>query len=103
MGDADRGEIPPSHVIAWAEAQKSIEVLDREIELSRKHPEHPTPIPTASKDRVEDERTVDQIDGNTSILAKISERTPAKGQDIGVVRGEAERPASQIDTFAAVG
>jgi len=46
-------------------------MLDREIGLTGQHPDNAAQIPAAGIARVERERTVDQPDHGTDILAKI--------------------------------
>src|SRR5882757_309796 len=78
-------------------------MLDREIGLPGKIPEHSAPQPAASKARVEGERTLDQSYGDIDVLAKIPEHERGTGKDIGVIRRGPERPAGQVDTLATAG
>ena len=71
--------------IAWAEAQRHIEMFEREIGLPRKVSEHPAPMPTPSKARVEGETPVDQPDGGIDILAGSTENEGSDGENLGVV------------------
>ena len=67
-------------------------MLDREIGLTSQNPQHAAQLPTASKARIENERTFDQPYSGIDVLPKKSEGETAKCEDIGVVRGEPERP-----------
>src|SRR5436190_20492693 len=89
--------------ISRAEAQRVVEVLDREIRLTCVIPEHAAAPPTASRAWIEGGRTFDQRYAHIDVFAKISERKTRKGKGFGVVRSELECLPSQIDALAIVG
>src|SRR5208282_2625511 len=78
-------------------------MLNREIGITGQIPQNAAQQPTASKARVEGERPFNQSYSDIDVVAQKSDREPGKGEDIGVVRGEPERPASQVETLATVG
>src|SRR6516162_1504830 len=91
-----------SQPIARAKAQRHIEMFEREIGVPRKVSEHPAPMPTPSKARVEDEAPVDQPDGGIDILAASTEDEGSDGENVGVVGAASERSSSKIDALASV-
>jgi hypothetical protein len=73
-----------SQPIARAEAQRHIEMFEREIGVPGKVPEHPAPMPTASKARVEGETPVDQSDCGIDVLTGSTENEGSDGENVGV-------------------
>jgi|HubBroStandDraft_2_1064218.scaffolds.fasta_scaffold20733_3 hypothetical protein len=62
-----------THTLARAQAQRGLEVLDREVRLTGKYPDDTAQIPAAGEARVERERAVDQADNRTDILPELSQ------------------------------
>src|SRR5712691_22 len=91
-----------SQPIARAEAQRHIEMFEREIGVPGIVSEHPAPMPTASKARVEGETPVDQSDCGIDILAGSTENEGSDGENVGVVGAGSERSSSKIDARAPV-
>ena len=86
--------------IARAEAQRHIEMFEREIGVPGKVSEHPAPMPIASKARVEGETPVDQPDCGIDILAGSTENEGSDGENVGVVGAGSERSSTPA-TFNA--
>jgi hypothetical protein len=84
-----------SQPIARAEAQRHIEMFERETGVPGKVPEHPTPMPTASKARVEGETPVDQSDCGIDVLAGSTENEGSDGENVGVVGADSERSSAR--------
>src|SRR6516225_9226249 len=91
-----------SQPIARAKAQRHIEMFEREIGVPGKVSEHPAPMPTASKARVEGETPVDQPDGGIDILAESTENEGSDGENVGVVGADSERSSSKIHALESV-
>jgi len=72
-------------------------MLDREIVLSGKHPDKAAQIPAAGVARIERERTVDQPDHRTDILAELNQRKGSIGEDARVILRGLERLPGNID------
>jgi hypothetical protein len=77
-------------------------MFEREIGVPGKVSEHPAPMPTASKARVEGETPVDQPDCGIDILAGSTENEGSDGENVGVVGAGSERSSSKIDARAPV-
>src|SRR5258708_40349634 len=88
-----------SQPIPRAEAQRHLEMFEREIGVPGKVSEHPAPMPTASKARVEGETPVDQPDCGIDILAGSTENEGSDGENVGAA---SERSSSKIDARAPV-
>src|SRR5216684_2099199 len=88
-------------MLARAQAQRGLDMLDREIGLAGKYPEKAACIPAASEARVERERTVDQPDHGTDVLAEKSQHEGGVGEDARVVLCHLERLPSKIGGLAA--
>ena len=56
--------------LARAQAQRRLDMLDREIVLTGKYPEHAAHMPATGEARVERHRTVDQADHGADVLAE---------------------------------
>jgi len=69
-------------------------MLDCQIWGTDKQPEHRTPVPAASRARVEVQTTVDQPDSSVDVLAVPSEDKGSRADDFGIVRGDLKRPPS---------
>src|SRR5215471_19018228 len=78
-------------------------MFDCEIGLTSQNPQHMAQEPTASKARIENERTFDQPYRGVNVLSEKSECETGKCENLGVVGREPERPESQIDAVATVG
>src|SRR6266481_3195361 len=87
---------------ARAEAQRNLKARDSQSGLARHIPENAADIPAAGKARVERQRTVDQRDHGTHILAEIGERESGIGERAGIVTGHLEGAPGEIGTLAAV-
>src|SRR6516165_160610 len=72
-----------SQPIARAEAQRPIEMFECEIGMPSKVSEHPAPMPTASKARIEGETPVDQPNSGIDILAGSTENEGSDGENVG--------------------
>ena len=83
--------------LARAQAQRGLDMLDREIGLPGTDPEQAAQIPAAGKARIERKRTVDQRDHGADILAEIRQHKGGVGEDARVVAAPLERPPSKID------
>ena len=92
-----------SHSVPGAEAQRRLEMLDCKIRLAGEIPQSGAPHPTSGKAGIEGERAVDRTDRDIDVLSKRSEHYSSIGEDIGVIRGTAERLPCQINAFATVG
>jgi len=75
----------PRRGIARIEAQRGLEVVNREIRLPSPQPEPATPVPSASEARVELERTVDQCDGGIDVLAEITQHVGSAAEHVCIV------------------
>src|SRR5438105_2595464 len=73
-------------------------MLEREIGLTGKEPEHAAPIPPSSEARVEGERTIHQSNGNIDVLANVAEHEGPMAKDVRVVGSESNCPSSEVDT-----
>jgi hypothetical protein len=76
-------------------------MFKRETGVPGKVSEHPAPMPTASKARVEGETPVDQPDSGIDILES-TENEGSYGENVGVVGADSERSSSKIDALAPV-
>src|SRR5438132_8066194 len=76
-------------------------MLDREVGLTGKGPDDAAQIPPAGEARVERQRTVDQPDHRTEILAQLSQYIGSVGEDARVVLRHLERLPSEVDGLAA--
>src|SRR5260370_23257010 len=88
-------------MLARAEAQRGLEMLDREIGLAGPDPEKAAHIPAAGEARVERERTVDQPHHGADVLAELSQHESGVGEDARVVLCHLERLPSEIAGPAA--
>ena len=77
-------------------------MLDREIVLTGKDPEKAAHKPAAGEARVERQRTVDQPDHGTDILAELRQHLGGVGEDARVVLRHLERLPSKIAGLAAI-
>src|ERR1700675_1535905 len=77
-------------------------MLNREIRLAGPEPENAAYIPAAGEARVQRERTVDQPDHGTEVLAKIRQHEGHIGEDTRVVLRHLKRLSSKIDSLAAI-
>jgi hypothetical protein len=87
---------------ARVEAQRSLEMLDREIGLPRPQPEPPAPLPTTSETRIEFQAAVEQGDGDINFFAEIGECVSSLTEDIRIVAGYLKCPPCEIDTSPAI-
>src|SRR5260370_8291403 len=76
IGGAHR-EYGHTHMLARAQAQRGLEMLDREIGLAGEAPENAAQMPTARVARVEFEGAVDQPHHGPDILAEYSRHEAA--------------------------
>src|SRR5438132_4428180 len=76
-------------------------MLEREIGLAGIYPEKAAHKPAAGIARVERERTVDQPDHRTDILAEIRQYVGGVGEDARIVLPRLERSPSKINALAA--
>src|SRR5947209_7083819 len=76
-------------------------MLDRKIGFTGKGPEIAAPKPTAGEARIECERTVDQPDHGTDVLAEIGQHEGHVGKDARIVVPYLERLPCKIDCPAA--
>src|SRR5580693_6963076 len=70
---------------AGAEAQRGLDMRDRNIRLPRRHPEHPADVPAAREIWIEREGTVDQCHHGVDVLAKIGQSLCSIREDAWVV------------------
>jgi hypothetical protein len=85
--------------VTRAKPQIIPEMVEREFGLTGKDPEQPAPVPSASMARVEGQTAVDQADGDTDILVKVSESEGGKCQNVGIIGADAQRLSRQTDTL----
>ena len=78
-------------------------MLNREIGLPGKIPQHGAPHPTASKAGVQSNRTVDQPNGDINVLAEKPEHERGAGKDIRIIRSDLECPPSETNALATAG
>src|SRR5260370_23502808 len=88
-------------MLARAQAQRGLDVVEREIVLTGKYPETAAQIPAAGIARVERERTVHQPDHGADILAQMSQHESGDGEDAGVVLRHLQRLPGEIAALAA--
>ena len=81
---------------AGTEAQRGIEMLDRDVGLARPNPEHAADVPAARKIRVEHERAVHQRYHGADIFAEIGQRLRGIRQDARIVAGHFQRAPCEI-------
>ena len=78
-------------------------MLDCKIRLTSKQPEHSTPIPAASKARIEIETTVNQPYGYVDVLTVPSQHKGGWCEYLGVIRSGSKCPSSEIQSRASGG
>ena len=88
--------------ITRAEAQRSLEMLNREVGVPLPQPEPTAAEPPEGETRVKLSGAVDQGGGGIKVFAEISERVGSAAKDIGILPGDPQRPPGKIDAFAAV-
>src|SRR5215469_15421391 len=88
--------------IAGAQAQKPLEMLQRQIGLAGKKPNQTAQIPTASKTRIESETAVDQLHCDINVLAIVPEHQSNDSKDAGVVGAALERLSGKLDTCVPI-
>src|SRR5712672_815573 len=76
-------------------------MLDRNIGLTGPEPEKAAQIPAAGEARVECQRTIDQPDHRTDILAEISQHGSRIGESTRVVLPHLERQPREVDAPSA--
>ena len=76
-------------------------MLDRKIGMAGPKPESAAHIPAAGEAQIERERTVDQPDHGTDVLAEIRQYVGGVGEDAGVVLPRLERLPREIGSLAA--
>ena len=96
--DGERGADPG----AWAEAQRGLDMRDRNVRLARLHSEDAADVPGAREIRVEREGTVDQCHHGADVLAKIGQRLGGIRQDARVVARYFKSPSGEINTLQMV-
>ena len=102
MGFADQAQ-GRTHSLEWAQPQRGLGMLDREIVLTGPEPENATQKPAAGEARGEHEGPVDQRHHGTDILAEIGEDKGSVDQDAWVVLRHLESLPGKIYGLAAGG
>src|SRR3979411_2148368 len=90
-----------THALARAQTQGGLHMLDREIVLAGHDPYHAAQIPAAGVVRGEPERTVEEPDHGTDVLAEIRQHEGRVDKDARVVLSHLERLPSKIGGHAA--
>src|SRR5262249_46761220 len=85
-----------------AEAQRGLGKLDRPVELTGKKSENGTYIPTASKARIERQRSVYQRHHGADVFAIIAQREGGIGKDGRIVAGRLQGSPGVISALAPV-
>src|SRR5215470_14134504 len=91
-----------AHSGAWAEAQRGLDVRDRNVGLARLHSEDAADVPGARKIRVEREGAVDQCHHGADVLTKIGQRLGSIRQDARVVTRHFEGSPGEINALQTV-
>src|SRR6516165_2811020 len=85
------------------QAARRFEVLDCQVDRSRKKPEEATPEPAPRTVRIKRERLVNQCKRPSDILAENIQRARGEHEHRGIVRGGGQRPSDKIKTLALGG
>src|SRR5215831_10281439 len=88
-------------MLAGAQPQRGLDMLNREIMLTGKYPEKAAHKPAAGVARVQRKRAVDQSDHGADILAEYSQYVGGVGEDARVAFPHLKRLPSEIDGLAA--
>src|SRR5229473_5287447 len=89
-------------MLAWAEAQRGLDMLDGEIRLAGPEPQSAAAKPAARKARVQRQHPVDQPHHGTDVLAEIPQHVGDVSEDVRVVMRHLERLPRKIDGLAAI-
>src|SRR5437660_4610152 len=92
-----------SPAIPGVEAQRDLEMLDRQIRLTCKQPKPTAHVPAISEARVERERTVDQCDRRIDFLAEAPECHGGTPEDTRIVTAGGESPPGKFDGYRTIG
>src|SRR5207248_5320551 len=84
------------------EAQRSVDVLDGDVGLTRPPSEDAADNPTARVVRVDGQRTVNQRHHGADVLAEIGQRLSGMRQDAGVVAGHFQGSPCEINALENV-
>src|ERR1700730_1349839 len=87
---------------AWAEAQRTSGMFDRNVRLARPVPEDAAEKPAAGVVRVEGQCAINQCDHSADVLAEISQRIGGIRKDTRVVSGHLQGPSCEISALPAV-
>ena len=85
-----------------AEPQRGLDVLKREVELTRPQPKIAADLPAPCEARVQRQCTIDQCHHRADVLTEIAERRGGIRQDAGVIAGDLEGALGEIDALPTV-
>src|SRR5258708_20530674 len=102
-------EIGPPHrglgvtcTLAWAQAERGLDMLDREIVLTGQEPDLAAKIPATGEARVERERTVDQPGHGADVLAETCQHKRGVSEDARVVLPPIASLPGKLDALGAI-
>src|SRR5947209_3972935 len=87
---------------AWAETQRDLGMLDRDVGLARPQPDDAAEEPAACETRVQLQGPIDQRRRGADVLAEIGEHMGGIREDARIVAGHLQGPPGKIDALAAV-
>src|SRR6516165_349011 len=87
---------------ARTEAQRGLDMLDRDVRLAGPMPEDAADVPPTCEIRIEHEGTVDQRDHGADVLAEIGQREGGIRQDTRIVAAHFQRAPCEIDAFQTI-
>src|SRR6266567_5036230 len=77
-------------------------MLDRDVQLSRPHPQVPTEVPATREIRVERQRTVNQCNHGAEVLTEIGQREGGICEGARLVAGHFQGSPGEIDALQTV-
>jgi len=89
-----------ARIIPRAQAERSLDMLQREIWLTRSQPETSADVPAVGKTWIERERPIDEPDHGVDVLTQHAQHESGDGEDTWVVIAGVQRLPCEIDGLA---
>src|SRR5262249_54132020 len=84
-------------VLARAEPQGRLEMLDRGIGFPSPQPEPGALLPATSETRIQVQSAIDQLDSRIDVLTEVCKHVSGIGEDLRLATGDPKRPPGKID------